>query len=283
MKLPNLSFMVRVGQLRAIQARYEAEPNRNPDTAASALLPLAQRVGCVLRGRLFLNRTRAQPFYAFVLARTKYYDSVFNSAIAQGVRHIVNIGCGGDTRAHRFQSQRRQMSVGVVECDQPQAIGAKRRLVAKQLGPQERVDYLAIDLNDDDWPALRAWFAQHANDKLLIMLEGVSPYVAQASFDGFLRFVVAQTKPGSMLAYDFKHQQAAAAFGVSARAQQPFRLPAQAQATAHYHAGLGLQQLNFESSADLCRRLAPGLLRPSQKPFDEDCLVLLSTVAQPAP
>jgi hypothetical protein len=52
MRLPNLSFLARVGQVRAIQSRYEAPENRNPDHLA-ARLPGGKRLECAVRGAGF--------------------------------------------------------------------------------------------------------------------------------------------------------------------------------------------------------------------------------------
>src|SRR5262245_58479753 len=114
MRMPNFSFMVRVSQLRAIQARYEEPDCRNPDDAAVRLLPFAQRFSCMVRGCLFLARMRAQPFYPFLLARTRHYDRVFLDAIDAGVASIVNIGCGSDTRAERFRLGLTQRGIQVL-------------------------------------------------------------------------------------------------------------------------------------------------------------------------
>ena len=101
MNLPDLSYMMKVGQLRYIQSVYETAEYRNPDTLVGDLLPTLQRWGCDLRGRILLAKLRSQPFYYYVVARTKYYDAIFLEAICDDVNFIVNIGCGSDTRAYR--------------------------------------------------------------------------------------------------------------------------------------------------------------------------------------
>jgi methyltransferase (TIGR00027 family) len=276
LNLPNLSFMVRVGQVRAIQALYESPEQRNPDHLARNILPLSQRLGCFIRGRFLLQRMRTQPFYHYVLARTRYYDQIFCDAITKGgVRSIVNIGCGGDTRAYRFQSLLAQYAVQVLECDQAQAIRAKQDVLRQQLGANPNLEFQAIDLNDREWPLLSNWLEQRRAEKTLVMLEGVSPYVSYDTFESFLKLLVARLKPGSQLAYDYKHDGAAADFGKSDRTVQPFRLRADAEVSASFHHPLGLEQQTFESSEDLMDRLAPISKKDGRKRFDEDCLVQL--------
>ncbi len=279
LNLPNLSFMVRIGQVRAIQAAYESQEQRNPDYLASRILPISQRVGCFIRGRFFLKRMRGQPFYQYVLARTRYYDQIFSDAITkQAVRYIVNIGCGGDTRAYRFQPQLSQYKVDVLECDQAEAIHVKQAVLQQQLGDNPHLAFQAIDLNETEWPALADWLEQRRNETILIMLEGVSPYVNRGNFEGFLAFLYARLKPGSLLAYDYKREGVVVEFGKSDRTVEPFRLRADADVSAKFHQRVGFEQQTFELSENLSERLAPGAAKHGCAPFAEDCLIQLSRV-----
>jgi O-methyltransferase involved in polyketide biosynthesis len=98
-----------------------------------------------------LARLRAEPFYYYLLARTMYYDQVIKDAVAGGAKRIVIVGCGSDTRAYRFQDLLRNGGVRVLECDPPEAIHVKQQMTARWR-PGEHVEYLPIDLNDDEWP-----------------------------------------------------------------------------------------------------------------------------------
>lgn len=279
LNLPNLSFMVRIGQVRAIQAAYESTEQRNPDYLAQSILPISQRFGCFIRGRFFLKRMRKQPFYHYVLARTRYYDQIFSDAITKnGVRYIVNIGCGGDTRAYRFQSELKQHQVQVLECDQAEAIHVKQAVLRQQLGGNPHLEFQAIDLNDKEWPALSDWLVQRQHENILIMLEGVSPYVNRTNFELFLKFLVARLKPGSKLAYDYKREGVVVEFGKSDRTAEPFRLRADADVSAKFHQQVGFEQLAFELSENLSGRLASVLEKDGCKPFAEDCLIQLLRV-----
>ena len=270
--LPNLSWMVNVGELRYIQARCESAPRRNPDALAGAFLPLARRLACLLHGTLFMPRLRARPFYNYLLARTKYYDQVFLDAVAAGVGCIVNIGCGGDTRAYRFAPLLRRRGVRVIECDQPAAIRAKRRIAERRL-PTEHVHYVELDLETRGWTGLAPLLAAQPT---LVMLEGVSPYVSTAAFEAFLRFLAATLGAASTLAYDYKIVDTEEEPGRRAPVERPFRLPAERSAVAAYHAALGLQVRHMELSSELSRRLVPG----AAALFERDALLTLSTAAQ---
>jgi methyltransferase (TIGR00027 family) len=275
MILPDLSYMVTVGQLRYIQSLYETPEFRNPDMAVRDFLPALQRWGCDLRGRTQIGRLRAQPFYYYVLARTKYYDSVFVDSICDKVDHILNIGCGSDTRAYRFGHVLRQKGIRVLECDQPEAIHAKEQ-IARRWWPVDHVDYQSIDLNDDSWPDFERWLEQNQGKNMLALMEGVSPYVNHDSFGRFLDLLAARLGPGSRVAYDFKLRGVAEDFGRSDRTQHPFRLPEDLDEVTAYHAAHGYRVEHLELSSDLSMRLLPSLLaHAGVSLFREDALVRL--------
>lgn len=263
MSLPDSSYLVNVAQLRYIQSLCESADERNPDALVGALLSLPQRIACMVRGTLLRPRLRANPFYHYVLARTRYYDALFLEAVDDSVAYIVNIGCGTDTRAYRFAPLLERKGITVFECDQPQAIHAKRELAARRF-PTAHVRYLPLDLNNgfatalDEVPPGRAF----------VMMEGVSPYIDRRRFEAFLRLLAARLSPGSVLAYDFKLEGVAPGFGH----QESFRLPPERDAVAAYHRPLGFQLQHLETSAGVTRRLLPR----ASPPFEEDCLACLT-------
>src|SRR5947207_3074661 len=115
MNLPDLSHMMKVGQLRYIQSVYETPECRNPDVLVKHLLSRLERWRSDLRGRTSLTKLRANPFYYYVLARTRYYDAVYIDTVCSNLSYVLNIGCGSDTRAYRFGHILKQRNVGIVE------------------------------------------------------------------------------------------------------------------------------------------------------------------------
>jgi methyltransferase (TIGR00027 family) len=269
-QLPTTSNLMSVGQLRYIQAQYEADGHRNPDLAVGAFLTARQRLGCMLRGRLLMSRLRRKPFYHYVLARTRYYDTIFMRAIAERVACIVNIGCGSDTRAHRFAGQLRASGTIVYECDQPSAISAKR-VIAQKHWRTDHIRYVPLDLNRAAWPELDVLLTQHSRSPALVMMEGVSPYIERVSFQSFLRVLATRLHRGSTIAYDFKMSGQGTDADRSSRASSLFRLPAELDDVAAFHAAMGLRLEHSELSSALSMRLVPD----AAAAFGEDCLLRL--------
>src|SRR5262245_33925534 len=110
-----------VAELRYIQSIHESPDRQGPDNLVGQFLSPVRRWRCNWLSRARIASLQADPFYYYLLARTRYYDDVFLAAIAQNVRYIINIGCGTDTRAHRFKNVLMEKQVRIVECDQLEA------------------------------------------------------------------------------------------------------------------------------------------------------------------
>jgi methyltransferase (TIGR00027 family) len=273
MKLPDLSYMMSVAELRYIQSRFETGEYHNPDSLVGAFLTPAKRLRCMLRGTILISRVRSNPFYSYVVARTKCYDEIFLAAIYRPSRCIVNIGCGSDTRAHRFGHLLKQRRIDVLECDQAEAISAKQ-YVAEAAWPNDQIAYIPVDLNryEGDWPDFVARLSEYRQAPVLVMLEGVSPYINMGAFEAFLRVLANNLWSGSVVAYDFKLAGVADDFGRSDESQRLFRLSGNEQEVANYHRSLGYDLKWMELSSSLSRRLLPRV----EPVFEEDCLVQLS-------
>ncbi|KAA8969641.1 class I SAM-dependent methyltransferase [Mycobacterium sp.] len=111
-------------------------------------------------------------------ARTRYFDTYFARAADAGVRQIVILAAGLDSRAYRLTWPD---ATTIFELDRPQVLDFKREVLAKQ-GATARAERreIAVDLRED-WPhALRdggfdparpsAWIAEG----LLIYLPAVA-------------------------------------------------------------------------------------------------------------
>lgn len=132
-------------------------------------------------------------------ARTRYFDHYFTAAAEAGVRQIVVLAAGLDSRAYRLPWPDGTV---VFELDQPQVLEFKRAVLTRHgASPRAERREIAVDLRDDWAAALRAagfdaarpsaWIAEG----LLIYLPGAAQ---QQLFDG----IDALSSPGSRVAVD---------------------------------------------------------------------------------
>ncbi len=92
-------------------------------------------------------------FVNFQGARTRYFDNYFRGAADAGVRQVVILAAGLDSRAYRLPWPDQTT---IFELDRPQVLDFKRQVLAEQ-GAKPNADRheVAIDLRED-WPqALR--------------------------------------------------------------------------------------------------------------------------------
>jgi len=271
---PGFSNSLSVAESRYIQSIHETSELQNPDNLAGRFLPLLRRWHCMGLSQSQVALLRTKPFYYYLNARTRYYDKVFLDAIADDAHYIINVGCGLDTRAYRFEPVLSENGVKVLECDQPQAIQVKQGK-AMQVGDCGHVTYVSLDLNDPTWPDFEQWLIKNHTARVLVMMEGVSPYVNVETFSRFLRLLAGNLPRGSRVAYDFKLRGVADEFGRVGRTQRPFRLgKGRAEITA-FHEQLGFRLEHFERSADLTVRFLATLEQPIHPLFLEDALIQL--------
>jgi methyltransferase (TIGR00027 family) len=279
MPLPNLSNSMAVGRLRHIQTLHESGECRNPDTLVRRFLPFNERWRTRLLGGKELRRLRSDPFYYYLVARTRHYDALLLDEVAADIRQLVNIGCGSDTRAFRFERALRDARVPVLECDQRESVLAKQRLTAAWR-PAPAIEYQALDLNDHTWPEFEEWLAGNGDRRALVLIEGVSPYIDAEAFPRFLSLLAARLPNGSRVAYDFKQCGADDQFGRSGRTRNPFRLPQEREALAAFHENLGYELEQAQTSDELCRHMLRQLALGGTPLYSEDGLLGLRVSRQ---
>lgn len=274
MKMRNFSNLMLVAEYRYIQSIHETEELKNPDVLVRHFLPALRRWRLAWLSKRNLAMLRSNPLYYYLLARTKYYDGIFLEAISDNMQHVINIGCGSDTRSVRFEKIVKQKGVKVLECDQLEAISDRQRMT-HQRWDFDYIEYLDIDLNDEAWPNFENWLDTNNTAKTLVLMEGVSPYVNFETFDRFLRLLATRLPAGSRVAYDFKLSGVKDDFGRSGRTTRPFRLTAEIEDAVVYHEELGYRLEQLELSSDLTTRLLTGLAKSGDQLFTEDGLILL--------
>lgn len=107
-----------------------------------------------------------------VAIRTRIIDNYIQSAVAEGVDTVLNLGAGLDTRPYRMD-----LPEGLVwiEADYPHVIELKEEKLSSEK-PRCRLERLKLDIaNQAARRKMLASIDQHG-DKLLVLTEGVVPY-----------------------------------------------------------------------------------------------------------
>jgi len=270
--LARFSNLAGTSYKRHIQSLHEHGDRRNPDILASALMTEEERNQCLVLKNDLLTEMRKDAYYHYLTARTKAYDQLLLDAVVQGFRRVLIVGSGFDTRFYRFGGLLAKRGVEVAECDQPAAIAVKKSLAAA-LPYADRVEYFDIDLNiPQSWSSVWRWLGATPNP-VLILAEGVSPYIESSAFLLFLDTLAKHLPSSSRLAYDFKRIGVADGFGVSATVTSPYRLSLDEPAIAELHARLGFCSASVTTSFGLMRAHIPSWSEQVSPLFDEDAMI----------
>jgi methyltransferase (TIGR00027 family) len=132
--------------------------------------------------------------------RTKYFDDYLLSAVGAGVRQVVILASGLDSRAYRLDWPSETV---VYEIDQPQVIEFKTATLA-DLGaePTATRRTVPIDLRAD-WPAALQAAGLDVGAPTAWLAEGLLIYLPSEAQDRLFDNITALSFPGSAIATEF--------------------------------------------------------------------------------
>ena len=129
--------------------------------------------------------------------RTKFFDEFFLDATKAGIKQVVILASGLDSRAYRLAWPAQTV---VYEIDQPQVIEFKTRALA-ELGAEPTTErrVVAIDLRDD-WPTALRTAGFDPSQPTAWSAEGLLGYLPPEAQDRLLDTITELSAPGSRLA-----------------------------------------------------------------------------------
>ena len=132
--------------------------------------------------------------------RTKYFDDYLLAAVGTGVRQVVILASGLDSRAYRLNWPSETV---VYEIDQPQVIEFKTATLA-DLGaePTAMRRTVPIDLRAD-WPAALRAAGLDVNAPTAWLAEGLLIYLPSDAQDRLFDNITALSAPGSAIATEY--------------------------------------------------------------------------------
>jgi methyltransferase (TIGR00027 family) len=132
--------------------------------------------------------------------RTKYFDDYLLAAVATGVRQVVILASGLDSRAYRLDWPAETV---VYEIDQPQVIEFKTTTLA-DLGaePAATRRTVPIDLRAD-WPAALRAAGLDADAPTAWLAEGLLIYLPSEAQDRLFDNITGLSAPGSTVATEY--------------------------------------------------------------------------------
>jgi methyltransferase (TIGR00027 family) len=131
--------------------------------------------------------------------RTHYFDAYFHAASRAGIRQVVILAAGLDSRAYRIDWP---SGTTVFEIDQPKVLEYKSAtLDAHGAVPKSRRVAVPVDLRDD-WPAALIDAGFDPAQPTAWLAEGLLPYLPGAAQDRLFAVVTELSEAGSQIAVE---------------------------------------------------------------------------------
>ena len=138
--------------------------------------------------------------------RTHFFDEYFENAVGAGIRQVVILAAGLDSRAYRLGWP---AGTAVYEIDQPKVLEYKTGILEQQGAlPTASRRAVPVDLRDD-WPAALTATGFDRTQPTAWLAEGLLPYLPSEAQDRLFEIFTALSAPGSQVAIE--------AFGMNSR------------------------------------------------------------------
>jgi methyltransferase (TIGR00027 family) len=188
------------------------------------------------------------------VVRTRLIDDLVRQAIHGGVRQLVLLGAGFDSRPYRLEEAK---EVAVFEVDHPATQRAKRDRLTARLGRlPETVRFVPVDFEKDDLhnALIEAGFDKNA--LALVVWEGVVSYLTASAVRENFCVLARILAPGSRVIFSYVHSGAldgSVAFREARRWKSWVRVGGEPFIFGFDPAGLAayLQPLGFELVSDV--------------------------------
>jgi methyltransferase (TIGR00027 family) len=131
--------------------------------------------------------------------RTHFFDEYFGDAARDGIRQVVIVAAGLDSRAFRLQWPG---GTAVYEIDQPKVLEYKTSILQTHgAAPSADRRTVPVDLRDD-WPAALAAAGFDRDRPTAWLAEGLLPYLPSDAQDRLFEKFTALSAPGSQVAIE---------------------------------------------------------------------------------
>jgi methyltransferase (TIGR00027 family) len=192
---------------RAISAQDPDPKTRNSDYLAEKIANwdvMRQRLGWTPDFPLMVKRFNQEKQWTFyyVTARTKHIDALLRKELKAGVKQVVIMGAGYDTRGYRYYKD--YPTVKFFEVDLPAMSADKREKMSTKLpGMPNNVTYAPIDFDTQELGKVLASVGYQKDQKTFFIWEGVTMYLDAPAVEGTLQFIAGNAAPGSSVVFDY--------------------------------------------------------------------------------
>jgi methyltransferase (TIGR00027 family) len=175
---------------------------KSDDYIAVELLP--KFIKFLIRFNILNLKGRISPkgIYQYVIARTKYIDSVFQQAIKNGIDQVFILGAGFDSRGIRFSGSNNNIKVYEIDTYYTRKAKIKQYKKRKIQKPENNI-FISVDFEKEDIRTRLTENKFDGNKKTLFILEGLTMYLSQKSVEDTFELIRDYSEPDSLLVFDY--------------------------------------------------------------------------------
>jgi methyltransferase (TIGR00027 family) len=138
--------------------------------------------------------------YGEQVLRTCYIDDAVTTALKLGIRQVVILGAGIDTRPYRLSGMEQ---ANVFEVDMPRAQKVKKARIEKVLGSLPgNIHFVPIDFNEQNLKEVLAGSGFNPSQPAVFVWEAVTQYLEGEAVEQTLSFV-GECAPGSRIVFTY--------------------------------------------------------------------------------
>ena len=140
--------------------------------------------------------------YEYMMARTRYFDALFQRALEENTPQIVLLGAGCDTRAIRFQDAAQHTTI--FELDAPTTQQQKQEYLRKaKITLPQNLSQVPINFSKERIDAVLSTTGYDPSEKSLFLWEGVTYYLSEDAVKETLECIKNHAGYGSSVAFDY--------------------------------------------------------------------------------
>lgn len=213
--------MIRAASFYEKRPPYKSNDYIAPKILPKFMVPIA-KTGALryfFKNRLNFPKDVPKGMYEYVIARTKFIDSVFQKAVSSKFDQILIFGAGFDSRGIRFADLNKKAKhskplvsmpqnstnfVRIFELDSPLTQEAKINQFKKrgiELNPN--VIFISIDFNTESLEDKLIDSGFKENKKSLFILEGLTMYLDPEAIDSTFHIIDKFAGEGSEVVFDY--------------------------------------------------------------------------------
>jgi len=140
----------------------------------------------------------------FLIARDRYIDDFLQQCLDEGIKQLVILGAGLDSRPYRFPQLK--SGVKIFEVDHPASQATKLGKLNQIFSTvPDHVTFVPIDFTEQDLAERLSAYGYDPTFKTLFIWQGVTQYLNPAAVDSTLAFVAQYSGPGSKIIFDYMY------------------------------------------------------------------------------